>query len=145
MSGPLPIDTAAIDNAIQSVTEFATSGAFLGGAVSGLSAATEFLTGAALMVVILFFFLKDGPKIWNFTLRWFHGNTRAKLAESGDRTIEGLGGYVRGTAIIAAVDAFFIGVPLFFLGVPLARSEGHTSELQSRGRLVCRLLSGRKK
>ncbi|HLS25409.1 MAG TPA: AI-2E family transporter [Beutenbergiaceae bacterium] len=120
MSGPLPIDTAAIDNAIQSVTEFATSGAFLGGAVSGLSAATEFLTGAALMVVILFFFLKDGPKIWNFTLRWFHGNTRAKLAESGDRTIEVLGGYVRGTAIIAAVDAFFIGVPLFFLGVPLA-------------------------
>ncbi|VEH44287.1 pheromone autoinducer 2 transporter [Kocuria rosea] len=30
------------------------------------------------------------------------------------------GGYVRGTAVVAAVDAVFIGVPLALLGVPLA-------------------------
>jgi predicted PurR-regulated permease PerM len=118
--GPLPIDTVSIDAALQQATDFVTSGSFLGGALSGISAATGFITGAILMIIILFFFLKDGPKIWNFTLRWFHGETRAKLAESGDRTIEVLGGYVRGTAIIAAVDAIFIGVPLAILGVPLA-------------------------
>ncbi|MFK5645547.1 AI-2E family transporter [Ornithinimicrobium sp. LYQ121] len=120
MTGPLPIDTAAVDAAVQWVTDFVTSGTFLGGALSGISAATGFVTGAMLMMVILFFFLKDGPKMWNFTLRWFHGKTRAQLAESGERTIQVLGGYVRGTAIIAAVDAVFIGVALAVLRVPLA-------------------------
>ena len=72
------------------------------------------------MIVILFFFLKDGPRMWNFTLRWFHGDTRAKLAESGDRTIQILGGYVRGTVIINVIEAVVIGVPLALLGVPLA-------------------------
>ena len=120
MTGPLPIDTASIDAALQQAAGFVTSGTFLGGALSGIGAATGFVTGAVLMIIILFFFLKDGPKIWNFTLRWFHGQTRAKLAESGDRTVQVLGGYVRGTAIIAAVDAVFIGVPLAILGVPLA-------------------------
>ncbi|RSZ63202.1 AI-2E family transporter [Corynebacterium hylobatis] len=119
-ASPLPFDTAAINNAIQQVTEVATSGAFVGSALTGITAATEFIAGVVLMIVILFFFLKDGPKMWNFALRWFHGETRARLAESGDRTIQILGGYVRGTAIIAAVDAVFIGLALALLGVPLA-------------------------
>lgn len=119
-TGPVPVDTASIDAALQQVATFVTSGTFLGGALSGLGAATGFLTGAVLMIVVLFFFLKDGPMLWSFTLRWFHGETRARLAESGDRTVQLLGGYVRGTATIAAVDALFIGVPLAILGVPLA-------------------------
>ena len=119
-TGPIPVDTASVDSALQKVTGFVTSGTFLGGALSGLGVATGFVTGAVLMIVVLFFFLKDGPLLWNFTLRWFHGTTRAKLAESGDRAVQLLGGYVRGTAAVAAVDAVFIGVPLAILGVPLA-------------------------
>ena len=120
INGPVPMDTAAIDEAVQWATEFATSGAFLGGALTGISAATEFVSGAVLMIVILFFFLKDGPKMWNFVLRWLRGETRAKVTESGDRTVQVLGGYVRGTAFIAAVDAVLIGIALAILGVPLA-------------------------
>ncbi|MDN5686733.1 MAG: AI-2E family transporter [Brachybacterium sp.] len=119
-TGPIPVDTASVDSALQKVTGFVTSGTFLGGALSGLGAATGFVTGAVLMIVMLFFFLKDGPLLWNFTQRWFHGTTRAKLAESGDRAVQLLGGYVRGTATVAAVDAVFIGVALAILGVPLA-------------------------
>ncbi|WP_370658562.1 AI-2E family transporter [Kocuria sp. CCUG 69068] len=120
MSGPLPVDTASLDALLQRATDFLTSSAFAGGAISGLTAATEFLAGVVLMTVVLFFFLKDGAKMWNFTLRWFHGGTRARLAESGDRAVQVPGGYVRGTAVVAAVDAVFIGVPLALLGVPLA-------------------------
>lgn len=120
MTGPLPIDTGTIDAALQEATQFVTSDAFIGGALSGISVATQVVTGVVLIVVVLFFFLKDGPKLWNFTLRWFHGTTRAKLAESGDRAVQVLGGYVRGTALIAAVDAVFIGIGLAVLGVPLA-------------------------
>ena len=120
MSGPLPIDTTAVDDALQRATGLFTSGTFLGSALTGITVATEAVTGLILMIVILFFFLKDGPRMWNFTLRWFHGDTRAKLAESGDRTIQILGGYVRGTVIINVIEAVVIGVPLALLGVPLA-------------------------
>jgi putative heme transporter len=82
--------------------------------------ATEFLTGLVLMIVVLFFLLKDGWKITNFTLRWFRDGTRARLAESVDRASQVLGGYVRGTATVAAVDAVLIGAGLFIIGVPLA-------------------------
>lgn len=119
-TGPLPFDPATIDAAVKQGTDYASSPAFFGGALTGLTAASWFVTGAVLMLIILFFFLKDGPKMWSFVLRWFRGNTRARLAESGDRTIQILGGYVRGTAIIAAVDAIFVGVPIALLGIPLA-------------------------
>ena len=82
------MDTASLDALLQRATDFLTSSAFAGGAISGLTAATEFLAGVVLMTVVLFFFLKDGAKMWNFTLRWFHGGTRARLAESGDRAVQ---------------------------------------------------------
>ncbi|MGW9551961.1 AI-2E family transporter [Citricoccus zhacaiensis] len=123
-SGPLPVDATVIDDAMQQVTDFATSGNFASGLASstltGISAATSFLTGLVLMVVVLFFLLKDGWKFTNFSLRWFQGGTRAKLAESIDRSSEVLGGYVRGTATVALVDAVLIGIALAVLGVPLA-------------------------
>ena len=91
-TSPVPVDTASIDATLQKAVAFVTSGTFLGGALSGLGAATGFVTGTVLMIVVLFFFLKDGPMLWSFTLRWFRAGTRAKLAESGDRTVQLLGG-----------------------------------------------------
>ncbi|MFB9071459.1 AI-2E family transporter [Citricoccus parietis] len=123
-SGPLPVDASVVDDATQQVTDFFASGDFASGLASGtltgISAATTFLTGLVLMIVVLFFLLKDGWKFTNFSLRWFQGGTRAKLAESIDRSSEVLGGYVRGTATVALVDAVLIGVALAILGVPLA-------------------------
>ncbi|MEX5298523.1 AI-2E family transporter [Kocuria sp. CPCC 205292] len=119
-STPLPLDTASIDSAVRRATDFVTSGSFAGSALSGLSAAASFVTGLVLMIVILFFFLKDGEKMWNFALRWFRGERRAKLAESVDRGAQVLGGYVRGTAFVALVDAVLIGAFLLVFGVPLA-------------------------
>ena len=119
-SGPLPIDTGTIDNAARQAGELISSGNLASGALTGISAATQFVTGLVLMVVVLFFFLKDGQKMWNFALRWTHGERRAKLAESVDRGSGVLGGYVRGTALVALVDAVFIGAFLLIFGVPLA-------------------------
>ncbi|MDI3331473.1 MAG: AI-2E family transporter [Micrococcus sp.] len=119
-AGPLPIDTAAIDQAARQVGQFLSSGAAASGAISGISAATQVITGAVLVIVILFFFLKDGEKMWNFLLRWTRGERRAKLAESIDRGSEVLGGYVRGTAAIALADGILIGAFLVIFGVPLA-------------------------
>ncbi|SCB77189.1 Predicted PurR-regulated permease PerM [Pseudarthrobacter enclensis] len=119
-TGPIPVEQAQLEQARESIVQFATSSQVRSGAITGLSVVTEFLAGAALMVVILFFFLKDGAKIWNFLLRPFTGQREAKLRRVGRRTLEVLGGYVRGTAIVALVDTVAIGAALLILQVPLA-------------------------
>lgn len=120
LDGPIPIDQEQLNQAREGIIQFATSSQVRSGAITGLSVVTEFLAGSALMVVILFFFLKDGAKIWNFFLRPFSGHREAKLRRVGSRTLEVLGGYVRGTAIVALVDAVAIGAALLILQVPLA-------------------------
>lgn len=120
LTGPFPLDQEQLNQAREGVIQFATSSQVRSGALSGLSVVTEFLAGATLMVVILFFFLKDGAKIWNFFLRPFSGRREAKLRRVGSRTLEVLGGYVRGTAIVALVDTVAIGAALLILQVPLA-------------------------
>lgn len=119
-NGPLPVDEGQLQAARDAVVDFATSSAAGTTALAGLSAVTNFLTGLVLLIVILFFFLKDGEQLWAFILRAFKGNRLVKARRVGDQTVAVLGGYVRGTAIVAAVDAFFIGLALFILGVPLA-------------------------
>ena len=120
LTGPVPLDKEQLDQARQGIIDFATSSQARSGAITGLSVVTEFLAGTALMIVILFFFLKDGAKIWNFLLRPFTGLREAKLRRVGRRTLEVLGGYVRGTAIVALVDTVAIGAALLILQVPLA-------------------------
>nr|WP_205164026.1 AI-2E family transporter [Arthrobacter roseus] len=119
-NGPIPLDSTAIEDAKNAAVDFLTSSTVGNTALAGLSVATSIITGFLLMAVVLFFFLKDGEKIWGFFLRLFKGAQQDKARVAGYRTMEVLGGYVRGTALIALVDAVFIGGALFFLGVPLA-------------------------
>lgn len=120
LNGPVPVDQGQLQEARQGIIDFVTSSQARSRALTGLSVVTEFLAGTGLMVVILFFFLKDGAKIWNFLLRPFSGRREAKLRRVGRRTLEVLGGYIRGTAIVALVDSVAIGAALLILQVPLA-------------------------
>jgi predicted PurR-regulated permease PerM len=120
LTGPVPVEQEQLDQAREGIVQFSTSSQVRSGAITGLSVVTEFIAGASLMVVILFFFLKDGAKIWNFFLRPFSGSREAKLRRVGSRTLEVLGGYVRGTAIVALADTVAIGAALLIMQVPLA-------------------------
>lgn len=117
---PFNFDTPQVEQIIDQVIEFISSAQFGAGAIAGVGAVARFLTGLVLMVVVLFFFLKDGPAIWRFLLRPFEGDALARAERIGDRTVETLGSYVRGTATVAFVDAVAIGIGLAFLRVPLA-------------------------
>jgi predicted PurR-regulated permease PerM len=117
---PIPIDQQQLDDARQSIVDFVTSAEFGQTALTGVSRATEFITGLILMLVVLFFFLKDGDRIWAFFLRPFRGERLERGRRVGRTSVKVLGGYVRGTAIVAFVDAFFIGLGLVILQVPLA-------------------------
>lgn len=116
----LPINQEQITDAREAVIGFFTTSEFGSGAVAGVTAVGEVLAGSVLIVVILFFFLKDGDRIWSFLTARLRGSTRRKTMKAGPRIVEVLGSYVRGTAIVAAVDAVVIGIALLIMQVPLA-------------------------
>jgi predicted PurR-regulated permease PerM len=120
IDGPIEVNEQQINDARNGVVDFLTSSQFGTGALAGASAVFELVTGAVLLVVILFFFLKDGGQIWNFFLTPFTGERLARGRRIGHTSLRVLGGYVRGTAIVAAVDATAIGIGLAILQVPLA-------------------------
>lgn len=116
---PFHIDDQQIQEWIDQATGFLTSAQFGSGALAGVGVVADFITGLVLMVVVLFFFLKDGPEIWEFLRRPFTGEWHARARRAGRTTVETFGAYVRGTATVAAVDAVGIGIGLAILQVPL--------------------------
>ncbi|WP_139416113.1 AI-2E family transporter [Agromyces laixinhei] len=114
------IDDEQLDAWATQLQGFVTSAQFGSGAIAGVSAVANFVTGFVLMAVVLFFFLKDGPKLWAFLLRPFHGEDYARAHRIGGKTVAVFGAYLRGTAAVALVDAVGILIGLLILQVPLA-------------------------
>lgn len=118
--GPLGLSDAQIEAARQAASDLAASEQVRSGAVAGATVAAEAVAGVLLGVVILFFLLKDGRRIYSFLIQPFDRRHQARAWRIGDRSVQVLGGYVRGTALVALVDAVVIGLALVVLGVPLA-------------------------
>jgi putative heme transporter len=116
---PFDISQEQLQSVQDSVVSFLQSDAVGAGALAGVSQTVDFVAGFLVMIVVLFFFLKDGPAMWEFLLRPFEGERYARGKRVGDATVSTLGGYVRGTAIVALVDAVAIGIGLAIVGVPL--------------------------
>ncbi|GIF00065.1 AI-2E family transporter [Paractinoplanes rishiriensis] len=77
--------------------------------------------GAALLaLVLMFFLLKDGPKIGDWLLRRLPEPSRERWGEAAGNGWNALAKYARGTIAVAAVDALGIGLALILIGVPLA-------------------------
>jgi predicted PurR-regulated permease PerM len=88
--------------------------------VAGLRASVGLITGLVLGVALLYFILRDGPMVWSAIVSRFGRGNRIAVDRAGVRAWSALGGYVRGTALIALIDAVLIGLGLWILGVPLA-------------------------
>lgn len=117
---PFNISQSQIDDWLAQLGDFVTSAQFGSGAIAGVSAVASFLTGLVLFIVVLFFFLKDGPRLWEFLLRPFSGRAYERAQRVGHKTVSTFGAYIRGTATVAAVDAIGIYIGLLILDVPLA-------------------------
>jgi predicted PurR-regulated permease PerM len=79
----------------------------------------EVLAGLILTVFITFFLLKDGRKIWSWLISGLRPQAHSRAVRAGDAAWQALTGYIRGTTIVAAIHAIFIGLALWLLGVPL--------------------------
>ncbi|MBO1750284.1 AI-2E family transporter [Actinotalea sp. BY-33] len=120
LEGPLDISEQQIADAREAGTDLLTSEGFQSGAVAGATAAVEVIAGLLLGIVVLFFLLRDGRRISEFLITPLDERRKERARRIGNQSTDVLGRYVRGTAIVALVDAVVIGVALMILGVPLA-------------------------
>ncbi|MGW0701320.1 AI-2E family transporter [Streptomyces sp. NPDC002867] len=88
--------------------------------LQGVSVMVEVLTGILLAMFSTLFLLYDGKRIWEWTLKLVPAQARPGVAGAGPRAWRTLTAYVRGTVLVALIDAIFIGLGLWFLEVPLA-------------------------
>ena len=100
--------------------KFITSSAFGTEALTGLRVVGEIGVGAVLMAVILFFFLKDGQKIRDFLFGFLPPRQRRKAHTAAERSTVVLGGYLRGTSLIALIDGLIVGIAVAIMQIPLA-------------------------
>ncbi|MGY2067337.1 AI-2E family transporter [Blastococcus sp. SYSU DS0619] len=77
-------------------------------------------TGVILFLVALFFYLRDGERIWSGIASLLPERTRRHADRVSGQLFWTLGAYFRGQMLVALVDAVFIGIGLLLLGVPLA-------------------------
>ena len=91
-----------------------------GYAVAGVQTGLAVVAGVVLAVAVLYFILRDGAALWAWILRWFAQDSRPAIDRAGRQAWAELAGFIRGTAIIAVLDATLIGVGLWLLGVPVA-------------------------
>ncbi len=114
-------DRDRLDELLSQAGEALTGSAssVIGGIAGGASAVASGLAGIALLVVLLFFFVKDADEIRDWITARTPSHRRELVARLGERAWSALSGYVRGTAAIAAIDAVAIGIGLAIIGVPL--------------------------
>ncbi|MFJ8084180.1 AI-2E family transporter [Streptomyces sp. NPDC096205] len=88
--------------------------------LEGVTVVVEALTGILLTVFSTLFLLYDGRRIWEWTLKLVPAAARPGVAGAGPRAWRTLTAYVRGTVVVALIDAIFIGLGIYFLDVPMA-------------------------
>lgn len=88
--------------------------------VSGVSAGTQLITGIVIAVTMLYFVLRDGTAFWTWIVERFSPANAPGVDRVGRHAWHTLSGFIKGTAVIAAIDASLIGGGLWLLGVPLA-------------------------
>lgn len=119
--GPFGLDGGDLDEYVDRAGEqFGGRGSEIAsGVLAGAVIAFEVVAGVLLLVVLLFFFLKDGERFTRFGLRQVRREHHELVCALGLRAWGAAGSYVRGTAIVALVDAVIIGIGLLLIGVPL--------------------------
>ena len=106
-----------VDDGIARLRE--NGGPLARGVQSGAVILGEIITGLLITVLLTFFLLKDGERIWGYILSFSGDRSRHHADEIGTRVYAALAGYVRGIALVGLVDAVLIGFALLIIGVPL--------------------------
>ncbi|WP_198730471.1 AI-2E family transporter [Mycolicibacterium baixiangningiae] len=107
----------AIDGAVNEIKNSATD--IAGAVAGGVGTVISGIVTALLSVVLLFFYLKDGPRFLPWLRDQLPGNAAVHVPELMSRGYDVLGSFVRSQAVVGLIDAVFIGAGLLIVGVPL--------------------------
>lgn len=121
VEGPLGLSEtqlqAYFDRATSGLTS--SSGRIAGTLATGVQVLGELIVEMLVTLVLVFFFLKDGPRIVSWLMKQVPRRRVDDVQEMAQRAWRTMGGYIRGIAVIAFVDAVLIAIALAFIGVPL--------------------------
>ncbi|MEU0544904.1 AI-2E family transporter [Nocardia sp. NPDC005978] len=119
---PLNVGEEQLNSGVSAIVDKLQSSAerIAGGVFTGVSTATSAIVTLFLVLVLAFFFVKDGPRL----LPWLHSIIGSKggrhIEEVLNRVWVTLGGFIRTQALVSLIDAVLIGGGLVILHVPLA-------------------------
>ncbi|HEY1617577.1 MAG TPA: AI-2E family transporter [Streptosporangiaceae bacterium] len=118
---PFHLHGARLQQLTNQVLKFITQhqSVIAGTVVTGGRIFLEILTGLVLTLFISFFLLKDGAKIWHWLISGLAPEARGRTSNAGNAAWHVLTSYIKGTTVVAAIHAIFIGLALWLLGVPL--------------------------
>lgn len=94
-------------------------GTVTSGAVSTANTATGILAGGLIALVVTFFLLADGDRVWRWHMRLLPADIRQHVHQAFRRGWVTIGSYVRAQILMAAIDAVGIGIGAWILGLPL--------------------------
>lgn len=119
---PLNIGDDQINDFVDAITQKLQQSAttIASGVFNGVGVATSALVTLFTTIVLVFFFLKDGPKFLPWIHRTMGVGGAAHVSEVLRRMWDTLGGFIRTQALVSFVDASLIGIGLIVLNVPLA-------------------------
>jgi predicted PurR-regulated permease PerM len=117
---PLGVGRGDIDRAIDEGLKSVQGSAVANEVLSGAILLTQWAAAVILIIVLTFFFVRDGRRIWEWILEQFHEDRQPMLREVGARSWGALSAYVQGILMVATIDAVLIGAALLIVGVPVA-------------------------
>lgn len=115
----LPGDIEGVRDLVAEAGNALASGAALTQGILAAEALSSFVTGLVLALVVLFFFLRDGRRIWQAFLDFIPERHQARVDVIAAESFWTIGAFFRAQLLVALVDALFIGLGLWALGVPL--------------------------
>ncbi|MGH8794739.1 MAG: AI-2E family transporter [Stackebrandtia sp.] len=124
--GPLHLQQSQIDKYIEDAGNALTDwvkesqGDLASTGFDTLVVVFETFAGFFLVLFVTFFFLRDGRGIFGFLVRMLPRAAQAPTHKAGDASWRSLVSFIRGTILVAVVDAVGIGIGLALLEVPLA-------------------------
>ncbi|MFJ8039400.1 AI-2E family transporter [Kitasatospora sp. NPDC096147] len=99
-------------------------GQLANGVLSGIGVLTQLVTGGVLALALVFFFLRDGHRTPDAVRGLLPERQAALVISCGQQAFSAMAGFMRGTTLIALIDATFITIGLLILGVPGAPGLG---------------------
>jgi predicted PurR-regulated permease PerM len=119
-AAPLGLSDREVQDAIQKARDQLQGGQIAGKVLTGAMLIVQWAAAVILILVLTFFFIKDGAQLRDWFVDLFADHRRETLREISERAWSALATYVQGVFLVASLDAVLIGIVLVLVGVPIA-------------------------